>query len=701
MPHLKFSFFLLLAKGFYTILALYLYGGLTLNRRWTAMRKPFCFLFALLVFSFVQSQVSFSDSYRPGTLDFAFDAGSDPGQNTSYTLNIYAPGVVRVMALWRGPAPALTLLVRGPGARTYQARMDGTSPLILNFYVSPRQLSNGTTWQITILNLTGLGGGYGRVYIQFPIPTPPPAPPVRFDYAHYYYYYGFWYEIPFMHVHTDWCGHYRGGPGWERPRPGRSGPGDGSGRRGGPSGPGDGRRGGPSTPPGSGMRPTSPPSGGRSTRPPLGGFRPDDHIDPDVLRTAVPITTRPPRPPLGGFRPDDHIDPERLRTAIPITTRPPRPGPTFNPGDIDPERLRTAIPITTRPPRPGPTFNPGDIDPERLRTAIPVTTRPPRPGPTFNPGDIDPERLRTAIPVTTRPPRPPLGGLRPDDRINPDALRTAIPITTRPPRPAFTLSPGPITIIPLTTRPPIPGGTFPMLTTRPPTPLGTFPPVITTRPPIRTLGPITGVPIWTVPPDTFSPPITFPTEILTEGPIFTPPPSEVRPKEFPVWHGDEERVPPYIPQPEERFPQKGYEDRERYPKPEYQPPVIQPSFPEEKRNFPKWEQPSYEKQAPFIPQGEQFPQKSYEDPGQYSKPEYQTPIQPSYKEEKYQAPPMQEAPRMDQPKYDAPAPVYEKPSYEQPAYQGKESYPQDNQYSGGKNDNFVGPPQADMKQEKY
>jgi hypothetical protein len=77
-----------------------------------------------------------------------------------------AAGKIVADATWGQPG-ALALILNGPGQTSYYARQDGTSPLHLEFDLTPGQLSLGEGWRLSVVNFGGAPAD-GSVRVSFP-----------------------------------------------------------------------------------------------------------------------------------------------------------------------------------------------------------------------------------------------------------------------------------------------------------------------------------------------------------------------------------------------------------------------------------------------------------------------------------------------------------------------------------------------------
>ncbi|MDP8219108.1 MAG: hypothetical protein P9M03_10325, partial [Candidatus Theseobacter exili] len=413
------------------------------------MKRFIPVFFSVFIFIFVITalNVVYADEYKPGVHDFSFDLGPYGGSMTSYSFNIYCTGPARVTACWAGFAPALTMTLNGPGKTEYYARVDGGSPLVIDFVVTPEDLMMGTLWQVTVANLYG-GWAYGRVYVQFTLPgvIPMPAQPVpsgtiivseTYPGPGYIYIYGRWYNETYIHIYFPWLGVAPGIPDWFGPWIGW----------------------GPVPPAGT----SAPPTG---TYPPGTTSPPATTVAPG---TISPPTTSPPW--TGGTLPTFTLTtvPPWTGGTLPtftLTTVPPWTGgtlPTFTLTTVPPWTGGTlpAFTLTTSPPWTGGTL-----------PAFTLTTGPPWTG-----GTLPTFTLTTGPPWTggTFMTKPPVYTVKPLPTF---VVPATSPVYTVKPRPTYTMAP---THAPTYTVKPLP--TFAVPTGRPTyTVKPTSRPIYTTRP---------------------------------------------------------------------------------------------------------------------------------------------------------------------------------------------------------------------------
>jgi len=72
----------------------------------------------------------------------------------TFHFNVQTPGKVTAQATWSPPDKSLALTLNGPGQVGYTKRVDGRSPLSLEFEIAPDQIRVGEPWR---LNLTRHG----------------------------------------------------------------------------------------------------------------------------------------------------------------------------------------------------------------------------------------------------------------------------------------------------------------------------------------------------------------------------------------------------------------------------------------------------------------------------------------------------------------------------------------------------------------
>jgi hypothetical protein len=94
-----------------------------------------------------------SGSSTPFSYEFAVDPGFGSAANV---LVLRDAGSIEAQATWLPASSGLALIVNGPGQVGYYARQDGTSPLSVQYTVTPADLAHGDSWLVRLVALSAL-----------------------------------------------------------------------------------------------------------------------------------------------------------------------------------------------------------------------------------------------------------------------------------------------------------------------------------------------------------------------------------------------------------------------------------------------------------------------------------------------------------------------------------------------------------------
>jgi hypothetical protein len=104
-----------------------------------------------------------------GEIKEPFRVGYSYGDRDVYKIVIERPGRLSVQASWQGSATTLALILNRPGEQNAYARNDGSSPLTLEFDVTPELFSRGQEWTVSIVNFSARQSATGVVFIHYPL----------------------------------------------------------------------------------------------------------------------------------------------------------------------------------------------------------------------------------------------------------------------------------------------------------------------------------------------------------------------------------------------------------------------------------------------------------------------------------------------------------------------------------------------------
>ena len=94
-----------------------------------------------------------SGSSTPFSYDFSVDPGFGSASNV---LVLRDTGAIEAQATWLPAPSSLALLINGPGQVGYYARQDGSSPLNVQYTVTPADLAPGDTWLVRLVAFSPL-----------------------------------------------------------------------------------------------------------------------------------------------------------------------------------------------------------------------------------------------------------------------------------------------------------------------------------------------------------------------------------------------------------------------------------------------------------------------------------------------------------------------------------------------------------------
>ncbi len=94
-----------------------------------------------------------SGSSTPFSYEFSVDPGFGSAANV---LVLRDAGSIEAQATWLPASSGLALIVNGPGQVGYYARQDGTSPLSVQYAVTPADLAPGDTWLVRLVAFSPL-----------------------------------------------------------------------------------------------------------------------------------------------------------------------------------------------------------------------------------------------------------------------------------------------------------------------------------------------------------------------------------------------------------------------------------------------------------------------------------------------------------------------------------------------------------------
>lgn len=104
------------------------------------------------------------------TKTFNFQVLSKFGDRDVFEFNVNQAGTLTAEAQWKGNAPRLTLILKGPNGKAL-ARKIGKSPLRVSFNITQSHLKNGTKWKVNIVNFSRKGTAKGTVKVMYPSPV--------------------------------------------------------------------------------------------------------------------------------------------------------------------------------------------------------------------------------------------------------------------------------------------------------------------------------------------------------------------------------------------------------------------------------------------------------------------------------------------------------------------------------------------------
>lgn len=138
------------------------------------------FLFVLL--PVLSAQQKFNVHKRTSIGETRLSVNQDfviKGQNRKIIeIQLKDKGQIYVKAEWSGTAKNLSLILNGPGRRSYYARKNGQSPLTLVFDVTSKLLSLREKWRVTVANFDNRTTASGRIEITYPGKRPISKPQV-------------------------------------------------------------------------------------------------------------------------------------------------------------------------------------------------------------------------------------------------------------------------------------------------------------------------------------------------------------------------------------------------------------------------------------------------------------------------------------------------------------------------------------------
>jgi hypothetical protein len=105
-----------------------------------------------------------SGSSTPLSYEFAVDPGFGSAANV---LVLRDAGSIEAQATWLPASAGLALIVNGPGQVGYYARQDGTSPLSVQYTVTPADLAHGDSWLVRLVAFSALTVE-GNVSLTYP-----------------------------------------------------------------------------------------------------------------------------------------------------------------------------------------------------------------------------------------------------------------------------------------------------------------------------------------------------------------------------------------------------------------------------------------------------------------------------------------------------------------------------------------------------
>jgi hypothetical protein len=103
-----------------------------------------------------------------GTVPFTDDFAVGPDFGSAVNVIVLrGAGAIGAQATWSGVPPDLALIVNGPGQVGYYAREDGSSPLSVNYSVTPADFATGDSWRVS---LTGFSAPdvEGSIQLTYP-----------------------------------------------------------------------------------------------------------------------------------------------------------------------------------------------------------------------------------------------------------------------------------------------------------------------------------------------------------------------------------------------------------------------------------------------------------------------------------------------------------------------------------------------------
>ncbi|MGB7786930.1 MAG: hypothetical protein WBL27_12580 [Salinimicrobium sp.] len=98
-----------------------------------------------------------------------FKLGSADNKRKVYDFEVTNPGEIEISAKWRGRENDLALILNGPGQTGYYSRKDGSSPLKINFEVTPELVEKGKKWKVSIVNFGNGSRFIGYLKITYPV----------------------------------------------------------------------------------------------------------------------------------------------------------------------------------------------------------------------------------------------------------------------------------------------------------------------------------------------------------------------------------------------------------------------------------------------------------------------------------------------------------------------------------------------------
>ncbi|MGD9049253.1 MAG: hypothetical protein PVF77_14440, partial [Anaerolineae bacterium] len=125
------------------------------------------------------SIASFGSARADGTVRITYPSGSSttpfvtefsvaPGFGGAISLIVLqSAGAIDAQATWSAPSSSLGFIINGPGQVGYYARQDGTSPLGVQYTVTPADFAAGDTWRVSLTAFSPLNVE-GTVNLTYP-----------------------------------------------------------------------------------------------------------------------------------------------------------------------------------------------------------------------------------------------------------------------------------------------------------------------------------------------------------------------------------------------------------------------------------------------------------------------------------------------------------------------------------------------------